>query len=346
MLTEKEKPAGQDWRGVLPGILVSILALAIIFYFVPIRDLLVSLSRANYFLVATGVITSVVWLLVRALFWRTLLKNRAPYRDTFLTIGEGYLLNNFLPFRLGEVGRSFLLSQKAGLSFWEVFSTILIERALDVSMAAVLFLSAIPFVVGARENSRAALLMGAVMVCGLAGLYLLARYRDWALRTFEKVSARLPMLQRLGGSILPTFLSGLGVLTEGWLFLRAIFWLLLNWAIAVFQYYVLMAAFFPHPSFLAVIFCLGAAAFGIAAPSSPGNLGVFEGAIVLALSLLGLDKTTAFAFALTTHLIGYIVNGLIGAYALSKEGQTLAGLYGKVRNISRKKEKELQPPVE
>ena len=56
----------------------------------------------------------------------------------------------------------------------------------------------------------------------------------------------------------------------------------LNWLVAILQYYVMMLAFFPNPTFLSAVFALGVAALGIAAPSSPGALGVFEAALVAA----------------------------------------------------------------
>ena len=69
---------------------------------------------------------------VRAVVWRTLLRDRPSYRDTLLSLGEGYLLNNFLPFRLGEIGRAFMLSRRSGMSFSEILPTIVIERAVDL----------------------------------------------------------------------------------------------------------------------------------------------------------------------------------------------------------------------
>ena len=54
-----------------------------------------------------------------------------------------------LPFRLGEIGRALILSFKASLRFMFVFSTILIERAIDVAISAGLILVTLPFVVGA-----------------------------------------------------------------------------------------------------------------------------------------------------------------------------------------------------
>ena len=136
----KDSP-NKDWKRILPGLIVSAISLAVVFYIADIRLLVEALRLAG--------LLAVVWLGVRAIVWRTLLQEKATYKQVFSTVNEGYLLNNILPFRLGEVSRAFLLSGKAALSFWEVFSTILIERALDVAMAAGLLLSTLSFVVGA-----------------------------------------------------------------------------------------------------------------------------------------------------------------------------------------------------
>src|SRR5215217_3331382 len=104
----------KDVKRWLPGAIVSILLIAAILYFVDLGAMLDAVRHANIPLLFFAFAIGFVWLLVRAQVWRTLLRNRASYSDVFWTIGEGYLLNNFLPFRLGEVGRAFLLSHKTG----------------------------------------------------------------------------------------------------------------------------------------------------------------------------------------------------------------------------------------
>jgi hypothetical protein len=54
--------------------------------------------------------------------------------DVFWTIGEGYLLNNFLPFGSGKSGGAFLLSRKSDMQFLEILPTIVIERAMDLAI--------------------------------------------------------------------------------------------------------------------------------------------------------------------------------------------------------------------
>ena len=82
-----------------------------------------------------------------------------------------------------------------------------------------------------------------------------------------------------------------------------------------------------HPSLLWVLFALGVGALGIAAPSSPGAIGVFEAALVGALVVFGVDASSATAFALSVHFTSYIITSLIGGYGLYKDGESLSSLY-------------------
>src|SRR5574338_667907 len=119
-------------KRILPGVLVSIALIAAILYFVDIKTTWEAMRNANYWLIGIAFVLSFVWLAVRAIVWRTLLRDKPTFKDVFFTEGEGYLLNNFLPFRLGEIGRAFLLSRKSGgLTFAEIIPTIVIERVVD-----------------------------------------------------------------------------------------------------------------------------------------------------------------------------------------------------------------------
>ena len=326
----------KDWKRWLPGVLISIILIAVILYFVDLRETIEALGKANYLLLILALFLGFLWMAIRAQVWRTLLRNIPSYSDTFWTVGEGYILNNFLPFRLGELGRAFLLSRKSGMTFMEILPTIVIERVMDLGYTAVIFVSVIPFVVGAEGSERIGIIVGAVVLVGFVLLYVLARSNKWALDIFHKFSARWPSLQRVGGSFLESFFAGLSVLTDGWLFLRFIFWMTLNWAVAIASYYFIVLAFFPQAQFTWAMFGLGAAAFGGAVPSAPGAVGTFEGAIVFALTRFVPDESTAFAAAIAMRLYNYINSGVIGGIGLLREGETLSGVYQQLMNLRNK----------
>ncbi|HXF86525.1 MAG TPA: lysylphosphatidylglycerol synthase transmembrane domain-containing protein [Anaerolineales bacterium] len=323
----------KDAKRWLPGALISILLIAAILYFVDLRATLEALRSANYAMLGLALAIGFVWMGIRAQVWRTLLRNRASYRDVFWTVGEGYILNNFLPFRLGEIGRAFLLSRKSDLKFMEILPTIVIERTMDLGYSAVILLAALPFVVGAQGAERVGVIVGVLVLIGFVLLYVLARSNRWALDLFHKLSARWPLLQRVGGNFLESFFAGLSVLTDGWLFLRFIFWMTVNWAVAIVAYYFIIRAFFPQTQITWAMFGLGAAAFGGAVPSLPGAVGTFEGAFGGALTLLSGDESTSFAAALTGRLYNYINSGVIGGIGLLREGQTLSGIYQQLKNL-------------
>ena len=247
--------------------------------------------------------------------------------------GEGYLLNNFLPFRLGEIGRAFLLSRKSGMQFGEILPTIFIERSVDLAFSAAIFLAALPFVVGTKGSERIGIIVGVIVIIGLVVMYIVARNNQWALDLFHKLSARWPAIQKFGGSFLESFFAGLGVLTDGWLFLRFLFWMTLDWAIALVAYYLMILAYFPQAQWIWGLFILGAAAFGGAVPSLPGAVGTFEGAVAGALTLLANDQSTALAVALTARFYNYLNSGVIGGIGLLREGQTLSGVYHQLMNL-------------
>lgn len=322
-------------RRWLPGALISLIAIIAILYFVDLQQFVDAIRSANYGLLLGAFACSFLWLSIRGVVWRTILRGRATYRDVFLTLNEGYLLNNFLPFRLGEIGRAFLLGRKSKLGFMEVLPTIIIERVLDLTFAAALLLSAVPFVVGASSAGQIALTIGGLVLAGLVVLYLLARNRDWALKLFNRLSGRWPRVQERGGEFLASLFSGLAILTDGWLFLRVLFWMVFNWAFAIFQFYLLILAFFPEAQPLWSVFGLGAVAFGNAIPSLPGAVGTYEGALQWALALVSGDESTALAAALIAHLFNYLSTGIIGLYALSNEGETLMGVY---RQLTRRQQ--------
>lgn len=329
----RNSPNRGDWRRVLPGIIVSLVSLIIVFYFADLEKVRQALLLADTRLIVLAGGLMLSWLFVRGLLWRALLKNAASYRDVFWTINEGYLINNFLPFRLGEVARAFLLSKKSELSFWEILSTIFIERIMDITYAVGSFLLLLPFVVGARGQGAYAVLMGGVMLLVFLILFLLARNRQWALEVNQKLGQRLPLIRRLTDRVVPSILDGLAILTDGRLFLWALIWASLDWAIAILQYHALVRAYVPQAPLLWGSFTLMVAALGIAAPSSPGGVGVFEAAIVGALALFGVDSSVALAAAITAHLLQYLVTGVLGIYALVQDGESLTGLYRRIRGI-------------
>jgi uncharacterized protein (TIRG00374 family) len=320
----------RDTLRVLPGVIVSLIALVIIFMIVDWQDVLRALAQADYRYLSLGLPVYLLGYVFRALAWRTLLRGDVPFKEVFLTMHAGYLLNNVLPLRLGELGRAFLLGRKK-LGFWRVFSTILVERAFDMILASGLFLGSIPFVLEASESAWTVYLVAGVVMVGMVTLHLLARYQDWATIQFENISRRLSFLSRFGVEQLQSFFDGLSILVDFSKFMRVLVWMVISWGLNVLYSYILLLAFDPMGEILWAAFGLGTVALGVALPSSPSYIGIVEAAWIGAFSLFGVLYSTALAYALTGHLLHIIVSGVFGGYALAREGKSFQQIYAELR---------------
>jgi uncharacterized protein (TIRG00374 family) len=91
------------------------------------------LSSVNPGLLAVAIIIGSSSNLIRAARWKVLLGNSppVPFRQLFSSMMIGYLANNVLPARMGEVVRMYLLERNAGISKSKSAATIVLERIID-----------------------------------------------------------------------------------------------------------------------------------------------------------------------------------------------------------------------
>ena len=327
------------WKKIprwLPGAVISLLLLTVILYFVDLNQVISSLIQADIRYLLLALAFAIIWLFIRGMVWWTLLKRKAGYGATFLCMCEGYLLNNFLPFRLGEVGRAFLLSRKSDLRFMEIVPTIVIERVLDLMFSAGILILSVPFVLGVTDAGQIGFIVGGIMLAGLVGLFVLAYKRDWAGGFLQKLGDRWQAFQKIKVRLLDPFLDGLSVLTDIRIFSTFIFWITLNWFVACAEYFLLVRAFFPEATFVWGTFSLGMAAFGGAIPSLPGAIGTLDSAVGGAVFLLSQNIDSAAAFVVVLRIFSYFITGIPALFALSSEGQTISGLYREINQFRKK----------
>ncbi len=324
----------RDWRGMLPGIAISIIAIIFLFRYFDWQDVVSALRNAEWIYLAIAVPVYLLSYVLRAMAWRAILKDAVPFRQVFLTMHVGYLLNNILPFRLGELGRAYLLGREENLGFWRVFSSIIIERVFDMMLAVAILLGTLPFVLNTGNTRQVASIVGGIVFIGLVMLFLLARNRQWALTQFERLGQRWPVVLRLGKERLDAFLEGLSALTSIKRFLTVFVLMVISWILAISIQYFILRSFYPGANLLHGAFSLGTSALGVAVPSSPGYLGVYEAVVVGALSLFSIQASTAFAHAVTAHILYFLMTGSFGVYALIISDISLAEIFQRVRNIN------------
>ena len=317
----------------LPGLVFSAIAIILLIKFSNWPEVLSVISDIKLAWLFPAVVLFILSIALRASSWMIMLQRKVRYGRVFLTLNEGYLLNNIFPFRLGELGRAFLLSQTTELSGFFVISTIIIERAYDLAIAAALFLSTLPYVFSLESGQTIAMVVLAAGVIGLVVMFLLARNRFWIKSKlegarFDGFNFRERIVPRID-----SFLEGMGVLASFDQFVLSLVLMILSWVLGGLELIFLAKSFGVDLEVWMVAFILGMISLGIAIPSAPAGLGVLEAAAVGAFSLLGLSTSAGLAIALVSHVISITITGVIGMYGIFRDGESITGLYQHLRNM-------------
>ena len=336
----------RDVRRWLPGVLVSLIAIAVLLYLIDWRAVVLAFTTLNWLVVPFYIALYLASTSSRAMASRTLLENRPTFVQSYVAMMQGYLLNNLLPLRLGELGRAFLLGRKINVSMFHVLSTIVIERVIDLAMAAALTIIVLPRVVEMDWVKPVAYTTLTLVVIGLLSLAVIARLRTQVHALMLRIAGRINLIKRYILPIFDSLLDGLSALTSLRGTAMTFGWMGLAWLFGVSNYWVLLRGFVPEAPFWWALFVIGIASFGVALPSAPAALGVFEGAIVAALVILGVPASTALAYAILLHFFHIIISSAVGFYGFARDGESLMGMYGKLSTRSKESSSSEKSPEE
>jgi hypothetical protein len=322
----------------IAGILISLLTFVALIWYVDEEEVLSALRQVSLGRLIPVLILLFISLISRGAAWRVILQERISLRKSFLIVNAGYFVNTIFPFRIGEFTRAFLLLP-SGFSFWEALPTIVLERMFDVLFTVGLFLLGLSYVLGFSQGIFYAYLLGILALVGLLGLALIIRYQESFLTWLEKIS--IPWVKVKGWLVdkIRFMISGLIILKNPSQILLVLLGIGISWGIALGYQYILLRVFVPEAQFIWAVFVLGALGLGVSVPSSPGNIGLYEVSITLALSAFGVDQSRAFSYALTSHIISIGMTTLFGAFALVREGYNLGDIWR--FSLEGKKEEEL-----
>ena len=323
----------RDARRWLPGVIISLVALVILLTLSKWNwaDLIQSWQAFQWPTLVSIIGLTILSLVVRAALWRTLLEERTTLTHSFFIINIGYMLNNLFPLRMGEIGRAVFMGGATRLSPFHVLSTIVIERAFDLVMAAILVLSTLPLALGQDWMRPVATVTLVVVVSMLVVLFLMARYRERVHQISIRLGQRWRLVQKYIIPQVDALLEGLQALTNPRRFLLVLFWVVLNWTIWVSIYYIGILAIAPNAPFWWAMFANSLLALGVAIPSAPAALGVYEASMVAALSILGVAYASALAYAFLMHFIQFVITAIFGFWGLAREGKSLSNLWAEIR---------------
>jgi len=309
---------------VLLGLAVSAALVVWLFWSVDRERLLAQLLRTDWWWFTVAMLLAPAGLLARAWRWRYLFPPRGTPPGLVPAMMIGYMVNNVLPLRAGEVVRVYVVARRGGARFWTVAATLIVERVLD-SLCIVLVLGVLVFLVDVpRMVQWAAGIVLAIDVVGISLLVALAAAPARCRVVIERLTRRWPRLRARVLRGFALFLNGLDGIRTRRHAIPLLVWTVIIWVIpAAAAWASLRAAHLALP-WLAGWVVLAFVGLGVSIPSAPGYVGVFHAAAVLATRIFGVPDTDGFGFGIVYHASGFIPVTLLGWIYLLREHMTLS----------------------
>jgi len=324
------------------GIGVSLLCLVAIFVLIDPGEIWTALKTADYRFILLSASGIVGFLLVRAVRWRFMLNNDIPYARVFHIQNIGYMLSMLLPFRLGDVARAVLIGNVPPVTISRGLSTMVVERLLDMLFFVVL----LPFTLAAVDTLPAwmqafARFSGFIALAAILILIIAANRRVWVLKVTTAVFNHIPFLDTdAWARRVDDLLAGLDTLTRPRDGFILVLLSILVWLPILLAYYAGMRAVGLHPSAAMTGFTVAAAAFSVAAPSSPGQVGVFHAGVIAALQLLNQPEVASASFAFGYHALNMSIMIVLGLIGLMATGEAMGQVISSTQQFMRKKGNE------
>lgn len=337
-MTEHTSPA-RSYR-LWIGMILSAVCLVSIFFFIDPARIWAALKTARYGFLLLSALSFIAFMLLRAVRWRFMLTGAVTFGTVFHVQNIGYMLTMILPLRLGDVARALLIGSVPPITIPQGISTMVVERLLDLLFMVALLPLSLASVPTLPPGVRAvAVTAGILALAGTAFLIVAANQRQLAERLFAAAIRPIrfldpaPWRRRFSD-----LLDGLYALTSwrGAIILLALS--VLVWLPVISAYYWGLEAVHLAPTPAMAGFVVVAAALSIAAPSSPGQVGVYHAGVIAALTqVLGQPEAAAASFAFLYHGMSFFLNVILGLIGLRFIDTTLENVVKLARRSGRER---------
>jgi uncharacterized protein (TIRG00374 family) len=257
----------------------------------------------------------------RSLRWRILLNT-----ETWFSVGTvfwanmaGYLGNNFLPARAGELIRTYLISNRSSLSKTYVLTTALGERLMDV-IALVLWSSLVLLGVNPKPRWMQDLSRTMAIIASAGAVAIMVLPHTGGL--VENLLRRIPLPEGLRKRLLglaEQILLGLRAFHNWGRFTGFVLLTVTIWVSDACGVMIGARALGLTVSFRVALLLLTGLGLGSALPSTPGYVGIYQFVAVTVLTPFGIGRDQALAYILVAQVMGSLVMlafGLPGLYRL------------------------------
>jgi len=311
--------------------------LVFMLWYTGFEQFLSSLRNVSPGWVILALTTVLISRIARSFRWKLLLspvKNSVKYSNTLGVSLLGEFVNFLIPIRAGEFLRAFLMQKQEEVGFFEAFSSIVVEKILDLIAIVALATSAL-FLLPGKSEYPSWIVNSLMIVCLLISIMLGAlilgmKREEKLLMLVKKTVSKIPLLSRWGNKLhdwLKEAIDGTkGISYKPTMTSVVVIQSLAVWALSAITFHLIFQAFTLNVS--PIIILLGAMLFNLSyiLPAPIFRIGSFEAFWSIVFVGLGLSLSEALPVAVMAHLTMAFFNVITGCLSMIWLGITFKEL--------------------
>jgi glycosyltransferase 2 family protein len=296
---------------VIIGLSVSALAIVGILYFVDLSEVWQNLQKLSWEVVLIAVSIYILGMVVRALRWFLIIaiREKISFYTVFKGLVYGYMLNQLLPAKIGEVGRAEYLTRnsKPGRSF--LLGTIAAERVFDMVIILLFLGISVVFSETIMSKMQAQWISVALIVSGIILLIFILRN----VHLIKMLTRFLPVkFNEFVDHVLDSLGESFNIFKSFGSIFKILLLTLLIWLFTCLVFYLIIQDLDIEVPFYAYFFIVSAGTFGMIIPSTSANVGVYHAVAMGALMLFMVPKAQALSFAILAHAFDFFPALIMG----------------------------------
>ena len=296
---------------------ITILALIYALWEVDFQELSRLLSGGEYWVLAPFFFALIIFYWFKALRWTVILRPLGHFSwvQVMPAMMMGFSGNNLLPAHLGELIRTVVFARRYHQPISSIFTSLLLERILDVISILVLYLFAALAIGKPPETLQTGAWIIAVLMCGITfGILILLVRPSLITNLWSKYSGWLSTaLQRQGRKMLEDAIVALSSLKSPWRLILLLGYSIAQWGIMSAMVWLALRAFGTVIPLSVTTIVLTVISLAVTIPSAPGYVGAIQAAFVFALVPFGVKQEIAFASSVFFLVAQWIPVTTVGA---------------------------------
>lgn len=296
---------------VILGLLISISLIFYLFYKIDIKNVLSVIQKFNPNIIVLLLLIYIIGMFLRTIRWKLIIEQNDKINIIliFKALVLGYMINNLIPAKMGELARVEYLKRTKGLRRSFLFGTIMIERSMDVLLVITFLAFSLIF----SQSIRNVFAYNQWIIYLLLFVVLFFIYFMLKPNSIKWFFRFLPnKLKKKLGNITDSFTTAILFINNKQFLFSTIIYSLMIWCLTLISVYLILKGLSVTLPFYAYFFIIAAGVLGMVIPSTSGGIGVYHAIATGSLLVFGVEPATALTFSIISHSIDFFPGIILG----------------------------------